>query len=160
LTFVEQALEFGAQAPFNCPIYQVPDILIFRPPAQKISNTEKVDYIGKAKVVAAALNEDTFAGFSGSELKRKGSVVVGSMTEQKPITSSNSAAKSNTNESLASSSAIMTLNRAASLRKDSIGRQSNNGGDRGRRNENTLSSTSSISSVAVTDKVTYTFGVN
>ncbi len=119
-----------------------------------------MDYIGKAKVVAAALNEDTFAGFSGSELKRKGSVVVGSMTEQKPITSSNSAAKSNTNESLASSSAIMTLNRAASLRKDSIGRQSNNGGDRGRRNENTLSSTSSISSVAVTDKVTYTFGVN
>ncbi|KAI8852280.1 hypothetical protein BC829DRAFT_440726 [Chytridium lagenaria] len=35
----------------------------------KIKNTEKVDYLGKSKVVAAVDENDNFAGFSGSRIK-------------------------------------------------------------------------------------------
>ncbi|KAJ3102021.1 hypothetical protein HDU96_009782 [Phlyctochytrium bullatum] len=52
-----------------CPPYQVPATCIYRPPAGKVKNAEKVNYLGKSKVVAAIDENDTFAGFSGTKLK-------------------------------------------------------------------------------------------
>ncbi|KAJ3221419.1 hypothetical protein HK099_003541 [Clydaea vesicula] len=45
--------------------------IIYKPPAQKVKNTEKVDYLGKSRVVAAANATDTFNGFSGTLIKKQ-----------------------------------------------------------------------------------------
>lgn len=43
---------------------------IFRPIESKVKNTKKVDYLGKAKVVSAAGDQNTSTGFQGAEKKK------------------------------------------------------------------------------------------
>ncbi|KAI8824513.1 uncharacterized protein EV422DRAFT_565200 [Fimicolochytrium jonesii] len=68
---IEEAPRMGSRAPQYLGPYAVPPDTLYRPPSGKVKNSEKKDYIGKAKVVASVEATDNYAGFSGRELKLK-----------------------------------------------------------------------------------------
>ncbi|KAI9088523.1 hypothetical protein DFS34DRAFT_717945 [Phlyctochytrium arcticum] len=68
---IEDAVQMGEEAPDRLGPYAVPPDLVYRPPKGKVKNSDKKDYIGKAKVVASVEATDNYAGFSGRELKLK-----------------------------------------------------------------------------------------
>ncbi|KAI9366180.1 hypothetical protein DFJ73DRAFT_807399 [Zopfochytrium polystomum] len=68
---IAEALDLGPRAAQYCRPFEVPNKVIFKPPAAKLKNTKKVDYLGRGRVVATADESDTFAGFSGSRLKKQ-----------------------------------------------------------------------------------------
>ncbi|TPX67094.1 hypothetical protein SpCBS45565_g03999 [Spizellomyces sp. 'palustris'] len=68
---MDEALKMGERAPEYLGPYALPPDLIYRPPKGKVKNSDKKDYIGKAKVVASVEATDNYAGFSGRELKMK-----------------------------------------------------------------------------------------
>ncbi|KAJ3154896.1 hypothetical protein HDU86_004601, partial [Geranomyces michiganensis] len=68
---IDEALKLGDRAPEYLGPYAVSPDSIYRPPGGRVKNSEKRDYIGKAKVVASVEATDNYAGFSGRELKMK-----------------------------------------------------------------------------------------
>ncbi|KAI8894795.1 hypothetical protein BC833DRAFT_633200 [Globomyces pollinis-pini] len=50
-------------------LYEVPEKTLFKPSEDNVKNLENVNYLGKAKVVAAEKAEDGFDGFSGRKVK-------------------------------------------------------------------------------------------
>ncbi|KAJ3191352.1 hypothetical protein HK101_007853 [Irineochytrium annulatum] len=66
---IAEAIDLCERAPDYCRPFTVPLECLFKPPAGKVKNTKKVEYLGKSKVVAAADETDGFAGFSGAKLK-------------------------------------------------------------------------------------------
>ncbi|TPX33823.1 hypothetical protein SmJEL517_g03346 [Synchytrium microbalum] len=66
---IEQAQELGPRSADKLSLFDVPPQLLYKPPASKIENTAKVDYLGSSKVVAAVEAADNFTGFSGKRLK-------------------------------------------------------------------------------------------
>ena len=49
--------------------YEIPESLIFRPQDGSIQNAQKIDYLGKSKIIAGSVKEDNFIGFSGHQKK-------------------------------------------------------------------------------------------
>ncbi|KAJ3296063.1 hypothetical protein HDU76_006768, partial [Blyttiomyces sp. JEL0837] len=66
---IDEGLDLAERAIDYCRPFEVPLNIVFKPPAGKIKNTGRVDYLGKSKVVAAADDGDNFAGFSGTKIK-------------------------------------------------------------------------------------------
>ncbi|TPX41010.1 hypothetical protein SeMB42_g05777 [Synchytrium endobioticum] len=66
---IEQGVRLGARAADKLTVLEVPRQLLYKPPASKIENTAKVDYLGSSTVVAAIEATDNFTGFSGKRLK-------------------------------------------------------------------------------------------
>ena len=65
---IEQGMRLGPRAAERLSIIEMPQ-LVYKPPASKIENSAKVDYLGSSKVVAAIEASDNFTGFSGKRLK-------------------------------------------------------------------------------------------
>ncbi|KAJ9299899.1 hypothetical protein DTO271G3_2783 [Paecilomyces variotii] len=51
-------------------VFSIPVGVVYRPNDAKVKNLKTKDYLGKAKLVAAADRNNAFTGFQGSELKR------------------------------------------------------------------------------------------
>ncbi|KAJ3046065.1 hypothetical protein HDV00_003815 [Rhizophlyctis rosea] len=66
---MDEAIKLGDRAPEFLPPFEVPRDLVYRPPDGKMKNSQKKDFLGTAKVVASIEATDTFAGFSGKQLK-------------------------------------------------------------------------------------------
>ncbi|KAJ3095928.1 hypothetical protein HDU97_006353 [Phlyctochytrium planicorne] len=66
---IDEAIHYSDRSHEYCRPFEVPLKMLFRPPAGKVKNTEKINYLGKSKVVAAVDEGDNFAGFSGTKLK-------------------------------------------------------------------------------------------
>jgi hypothetical protein len=67
-TKIDQAIRLGNDAVQVFP-YEVSDSLIFRPQAELLKCSKKVDYLGKSKIVSGATATDRFNGFSGRQVK-------------------------------------------------------------------------------------------
>jgi len=66
---IQEAIRLADNALTVCRILCVPKALLYRPPEGKVRNAEKVDYLGRSKVVAAIDERDSFVGFSGKKWK-------------------------------------------------------------------------------------------
>ncbi|KAI9721118.1 MAG: hypothetical protein M1812_002599 [Candelaria pacifica] len=51
-------------------VFSIPVGIVYRPHDAKVKNLKAKDYLGKARLVAASDKNNTFTGFTGSELKR------------------------------------------------------------------------------------------
>ena len=51
-------------------VFSVPVGIVYRPNESKVRNVKAKDYLGKARLVAAADRADAYTGFTGSEVKR------------------------------------------------------------------------------------------
>ncbi|KAF8466404.1 hypothetical protein BDZ91DRAFT_794270 [Kalaharituber pfeilii] len=51
-------------------VFSIPVGIIYRPNESKVRNVKAKDYLGKARLVAAADRADAFTGFTGSEVKK------------------------------------------------------------------------------------------
>ncbi|TPX59353.1 hypothetical protein PhCBS80983_g02500 [Powellomyces hirtus] len=68
---IDEAMKLGDRAPEYLGPYAVSPDSVYRPPSGRVKNSDKKDYMGKAKVVASVEATDNYAGFSGRELKMK-----------------------------------------------------------------------------------------
>jgi hypothetical protein len=66
---IDEGLELGEKAATYCKPFEISSNCIFRPPAGKLKNTDRIDYLGKSKVIASSKKNDGFSGFSGTQLK-------------------------------------------------------------------------------------------
>lgn len=66
---MDEGLSLLERAPEFLPPFEVPRDLLYRPPEDKMNNATKLDFLGSAKVVASVEATDTYAGFSGKQLK-------------------------------------------------------------------------------------------
>lgn len=57
-------------------VFSVPIGIVYRPNEAKVRNVKAKDYLGKARLVAAADRADAFTGFTGSEVKRMVSFIL------------------------------------------------------------------------------------
>ncbi|KAI9207902.1 uncharacterized protein BJ171DRAFT_565649 [Polychytrium aggregatum] len=64
---LDEAVSLGADAHRVLSPFYVPANAIYRPDENKVKNSDKVDYLGSSKVVAASENSDGFVGFSGRQ---------------------------------------------------------------------------------------------
>ncbi|KAJ2841433.1 hypothetical protein IWW36_006259, partial [Coemansia brasiliensis] len=55
----------------DCPLYCVPKGIIYRPSASKLKSTQKIDFLGSAKVIASADGKDNFTGFKGALVRKE-----------------------------------------------------------------------------------------
>ncbi|KUI64475.1 Neutrophil cytosol factor 2 [Cytospora mali] len=53
-------------------VFSIPVGVIYRPNEAKVRNLKTKDYLGKARLVAASDRQNTFTGFTGSEIKNAG----------------------------------------------------------------------------------------
>lgn len=51
-------------------VFSIPVGIVYRPNESKVRNVKAKDYLGKARLVAAADRADAFTGFTGSEVKK------------------------------------------------------------------------------------------
>ena len=51
-------------------VFSIPVGIVYRPNEAKVRNVKAKDYLGKARLVAAADRSDAFTGFTGSEVKK------------------------------------------------------------------------------------------
>lgn len=54
----------------NYTVFSIPVGIVYRPNESKVRNVKAKDYLGKARLVAAADRSDAFTGFTGSEVKK------------------------------------------------------------------------------------------
>lgn len=54
----------------NYTVFSIPVGIVYRPNEAKVRNVKAKDYLGKARLVAAADRSDAFTGFTGSEVKK------------------------------------------------------------------------------------------
>ncbi|KAL8715089.1 MAG: hypothetical protein Q9220_001046 [cf. Caloplaca sp. 1 TL-2023] len=54
-------------------VFSIPVGIVYRPNSAKVKNLKTKDYLGKARLIAAADRGNTFTGFAGSEAKAKAS---------------------------------------------------------------------------------------
>ncbi|KAI9479736.1 hypothetical protein BX667DRAFT_466871, partial [Coemansia mojavensis] len=77
----------------DCPLYCVPKGIIYRPSASKLKSTQKIDFLGSAKVIASADGKDNFTGFKGALVRKetlKSQGMSGGISHQKSMRSSTS----------------------------------------------------------------------
>ncbi|KAJ2708024.1 hypothetical protein H4R19_004846 [Coemansia spiralis] len=55
----------------DCPLYCIPKGIIYRPSANKLQSTKKIDFLGSAKVIASADGKDNFTGFKGALVRKE-----------------------------------------------------------------------------------------
>ncbi|KAI4107396.1 MAG: hypothetical protein L6R37_001627 [Teloschistes peruensis] len=65
-------------------VFSIPVGVIYRPNSAKVKNLKAKDYLGKARLIAAADRGNTFTGFAGSEAKAKASVLETSRDDRPP----------------------------------------------------------------------------
>ncbi|KAI8808219.1 hypothetical protein BJ742DRAFT_772214 [Cladochytrium replicatum] len=66
---VDEALRMGAKAAEYLDAFMIPRDKCYKPPASKVKNTLKMDFLGQSKVVATADQMDGYNGFSGKKLR-------------------------------------------------------------------------------------------
>ncbi|KAJ2451639.1 hypothetical protein EV183_003470 [Coemansia sp. RSA 2336] len=72
----------------DCPLYCVPKGIIYRPSASKLKSTQKIDFLGSAKVIASADGKDNFTGFKGALVRKetlRGQGAAGGISHQKSM---------------------------------------------------------------------------
>lgn len=67
-------------------VFSIPVGVVYRPNSAKVRNLKTKDYLGKARLIAAADQGNTFTGFSGSEAK-KNVVAVDNSKDDRPLDS-------------------------------------------------------------------------
>ncbi|KAL8982197.1 MAG: hypothetical protein Q9205_003215 [Flavoplaca limonia] len=65
-------------------VFSIPVGIIYRPNSAKVKNLKAKDYLGKARLIAAADQGNMFTGFAGSEAKVKASTWVNSRDDRLP----------------------------------------------------------------------------
>ncbi|KAI4118378.1 MAG: hypothetical protein LQ345_001547 [Seirophora villosa] len=65
-------------------VFSIPVGLVYRPNSAKVKNLKTKDYLGKARLIAAADRGNTFTGFAGSEAKAKASAMEISRDDRPP----------------------------------------------------------------------------
>ncbi|KAL8670199.1 MAG: hypothetical protein Q9168_005245 [Polycauliona sp. 1 TL-2023] len=65
-------------------VFSIPVGIIYRPNSAKVKNLKTKDYLGKARLIAAADQANMFTGFAGSEAKVKASTWVTSRDDRPP----------------------------------------------------------------------------
>ncbi|KAL8995453.1 MAG: hypothetical protein Q9169_004794 [Polycauliona sp. 2 TL-2023] len=65
-------------------VFSIPVGMIYRPNSAKVKNLKTKDYLGKARLIAAADQGNMFTGFAGSEAKVKASTWVNSRDDRPP----------------------------------------------------------------------------
>lgn len=58
-------------------VFSIPVGVVYRPNQAKVKNLKAKDYLGKARLVAAADRSNVFTGFAGSEIKNVGDLLFG-----------------------------------------------------------------------------------
>ncbi|KAL9050231.1 MAG: hypothetical protein Q9206_005171 [Seirophora lacunosa] len=65
-------------------VFSIPVGVVYRPNSAKVKNLKTKDYLGKARLIAAADRGNTFTGFAGSEAKAKASAMEISRDDRPP----------------------------------------------------------------------------
>lgn len=66
-------------------VFSIPVGVVYRPNSAKVKNLKTKDYLGKARLVAAADQTNTFTGFAGSE--KKNVIVIETAKDDRPLDS-------------------------------------------------------------------------
>lgn len=67
-------------------VFSIPVGVVYRPNSAKVKNLKTKDYLGKARLIAAADRGNTFTGFAGSEAK-KNIIAVDTSKDDRPLES-------------------------------------------------------------------------
>ncbi|KAI4185404.1 MAG: hypothetical protein LQ346_005906, partial [Caloplaca aetnensis] len=65
-------------------VFSIPVGVVYRPNSAKVKNLKTKDYLGKARLIAAADQGNMFTGFAGSEAKAKASAPEGGRDDRPP----------------------------------------------------------------------------
>ena len=68
-------------------VFSIPVGVVYRPNSAKVKNLKTKDYLGKARLIAAADQGNTFTGFAGSEAKRNVTVAADTSKDDRPLDS-------------------------------------------------------------------------
>ncbi|MCJ1464176.1 hypothetical protein MMC07_002789 [Pseudocyphellaria aurata] len=80
---IDEAIREEAE---NYTVFSIPVGVVYRPNSAKVKNLKTKDYLGKARLIAAADQGNTFTGFAGSEAK-KNVIAVDTSKDDRPLDS-------------------------------------------------------------------------